>query len=327
MFDQNYRHALVAQSAQQLRQNLLLEAAQAGGRLVQNHHDGVGGERASDFQKALLTEREIAREFAGLFGEADALQLLESLELRRFFFAAIEPHRAGEKSRACARIRPQQRIVEQRHVRPQFHVLERACDASGGDVTRRQFRHVVIQEHDPPGVRFGGPGDQIEKRAFAGSVRSDQAQDLAGLHLEAHVVHGGERAEPFRRALNCQHGLAGHDGAGAACKRRRLRRQGRRRTRQIAVDHGNDARACLLQYDDEKDAERDNFELRAVAREYGKNVLQGVLEQRDDGRADHRARDVAGTTDQRHQQEFDAGANVERRRVHVALHMRIKPAG
>jgi len=32
-----------------------------------------------------------------------------------------------------------------------------------------------------------------------------------------------------------------------------------------------------------------NFELRAVACEYGKHVLQGVLEQRDDGRADHTA--------------------------------------
>jgi hypothetical protein len=49
--------------------------------------------------------------------------------------------------------------------------------------------------------------------------------------------------------------------SGTCAKRRHLRRQGQTWTRQIAVDHGNDATACLLQYHDEKDAERDNFEL------------------------------------------------------------------
>ena len=86
-------------------------------------------------------------------------------------------------------------------------------------------------------------------------------------------------------------------------------------------------RARLLQQDDEQDAEHDDFELRAVARECRKDVLQDVLEQRDDGRADHGAGDVAGAADQRHQQQLDAGAEVERRRAHVALHVRIEPAG
>ena len=82
-----------------------------------------------------------------------------------------------------------------------------------------------------------------------------------------------------------------------------------------------------MQQDDEEDAEHDNFELRAVAREYGKDVLQDVLEQRDDGCADHRAGDVAGAAHERHQQQFDAGTEVEGRRAHVTLHVRIEPAG
>ena len=169
---------------------LLLEAAQAGGGLVQDDHDRIGRERARDFQQALLTERQIAGEVAELFAESDALQLLQRLGLCGALLGAVEAERAGEKPRSRARICSEQDIVEQRHVRAQFHVLERARNALGGDMTRRQARHVVVEEQDLPGVRFRRPGDQIEQRGLAGAVRADQAQDLAGLDLEAHVIDG-----------------------------------------------------------------------------------------------------------------------------------------
>ena len=44
------------------------------------------------------------------------------------------------------------------------------------------------------------------------------------------------------------------------------------------------------------------------------------------GGADRRAGDVAGATDQRHEQELDARTQIERRRVHKTLHMRVEPA-
>ncbi len=43
-----------AQLAQQLVEQLLFRQAQPGGGLVQQEQDGVGGERAGDFEDALL---------------------------------------------------------------------------------------------------------------------------------------------------------------------------------------------------------------------------------------------------------------------------------
>ncbi len=74
-----------------------------------------------------------------------------------------------------------------------------------------------------PAFGFGGAGDQVEQRALAGAVRTDQAQDLARLDLEAHVVDGGQCAEPFGCALDCQHGATGKrraargSASGCAC--------------------------------------------------------------------------------------------------------------
>src|SRR5262245_25610328 len=140
-------------------------------------------------------------------------------------------------------------------------------------MTWRQCRHFVVEEQDLPGVRFRGPGDQIEERGLAGSVRADQAEDLARPYLEAYVVDGSQCAEPFRRALNCQHGPARGGGVCSACERLGPLRNSQARRREIAADYGNNARARLLQQDDKEDAEHDNFELRAVAREYGKDIL------------------------------------------------------
>ena len=194
-------------------------------------------------------------------------------------------------------------------------------------MARRQSRHIVVEEQDAAGVRLRGPGDQVEQRALAGAIRTDQAEDLAGSDLEAHVVDGGQGAEPFGCAIDDQHRLTGEGRTGAARSGCPCAGERRARARQVAVDHRHDAGAGVLQQDDEKHAEHHDLELRAVARECGKDILQDVLEQRDDGCADHGAGDVAGAADQRHQQQFDARTEVERRRAHVALHVRIKPAG
>ena len=167
-------------AAQQIGERLLLKLPQAGGRLVQDHDHRIGGERARHFEQALLAERQIAGEVAELLAEADALQLMQRLGARGAFLGAVEPQRAGEESRARARIGAEQHVVDQRHVRPQLDVLERPRHALGGDVARRQCGDVVAEEHDPPGVRLCRAGDQVEQRGLAGAIRADQAEDLAG---------------------------------------------------------------------------------------------------------------------------------------------------
>ena len=56
-------------------------------------------------------------------------------------------------------------------------------------------------------------------------------------------------------------------------------------------------------------------------------VLQHLLHQRDQRRADHRAPHAAGAADDRHEQVFDALVAAERRRIHEALQVRVQPAG
>ncbi len=60
----------------------------------------------------------------------------------------------------------------------------------------------------------------------------------------------------------------------------------------------------------------------------GKDVLNGVLQQRDQRRADDRAKQIAGAADHRHHQEYSMlHGDVERRRADEAAHVSVKPAG
>src|SRR6185437_5011655 len=46
--------------------------------------------------------------------------------------------------------------------------------------------------------------DQVERRRFARAIWTDQADDLARLHLEADIVDGDEPAELLARAIDDQ---------------------------------------------------------------------------------------------------------------------------
>src|SRR5450755_1493909 len=56
------------------------------------------------------------------------------------------------------------------------------------------------------------------------------------------------------------------------------------------------------------------------------NILQPVLGKGDGRRADQRPAHMTRAAKDRHQEIFDAGAKVERRRAYKFLHVRIKPA-
>ena len=62
-------------------------------------------------------------------------------------------------------------------------------------------------------------------------------------------------------------------------------------------------------------------------RSCGQHVLQHLLQERDQRRADHGAPDAAGAADHRHEQVLDARGDAERRRIHEALQVRVEPAG
>ena len=74
--------------AQQLGQRLLLQAAQARGRLVQHDQQRTRRKRARDFQYALLPEREIAGELVRLVGKTDTRQFAHRLVIDRALLRA-----------------------------------------------------------------------------------------------------------------------------------------------------------------------------------------------------------------------------------------------
>ncbi len=86
-----------------------------------------------------------------------------------------------------------------------------------------------------------------------------------------------------------------------------------------------DALARTLQQHDHQHAEDDDLEVAALAEQRRQDVLQHLLRERDQRRADHRAPHAAGAADDRHEQVLDALVDVERRRVHEALQVRVQP--
>ena len=106
-------------------------------------------------------------------------------------------------------------------------------------------------------------------------------------------------------------------GDGEGCRRGRKRSAKR-----------HDAGARALQQEDEQHREHDDLELSrgAARRDHRQIVLDAVLEQGDDGGADHGARQVGHAAHHRHQQVEDADSDIERGGADEAAHMGVEPA-
>jgi len=221
VLDQQHGDALRAQRLEEPRQRRLLAGAQAGGGLVEDQQRRVRGERAGDLEQALVAERQIAGELEGAVGEADPLELPHRLGARPRLLAAVEAEGAGEEARGRPRVGPEQNGLEQRHVRPQLHMLEGARDAGARDPALALPGDVGAEELDAALIGRERAADQVEHRRLAGAVRPDEAEDLAGAELEADLVDGDEAAEAA--------GDAGDGEQLVPAVRLRTRVEGRRR--------------------------------------------------------------------------------------------------
>ena len=68
-------------------------------------------------------------------------------------------------------------------------------------------RAAVISplEADRPRARAQCAGDQIERRALARAVRTDEAENLALTNLERHLIDRQESSETLGQALDREH--------------------------------------------------------------------------------------------------------------------------
>src|SRR5262249_34357963 len=83
--------------------------------------------------------------------------------------------------------------------------LESAADSTVDDPVRRGARDLMPVEIDRACRRPQRTRQHVEDRTLAGAVRADQAENLALLDRERHVVDRGEAAEAFHETIHHQH--------------------------------------------------------------------------------------------------------------------------
>ena len=93
----------------------------------------------------------------------------------------------------------------------QADILERAGDAGGEDLVRRQAQQRAAAQGDCAARCADEAGDDVEQGGFAGAVGADDGDDAAGRHVDADIVESDEAAEADGDALDVE------QGAGAGC--------------------------------------------------------------------------------------------------------------
>src|SRR5215470_221852 len=88
-------------------------------------------------------------------------------------------------------------------------MLERAGNAGGSNPLLGQVGDVPAKECKFACARALCPCDPVEHRALTGTVGSDEADDLTGLDVEAHLIDGNEAAKALDCALDTQQWRAG----------------------------------------------------------------------------------------------------------------------
>src|SRR5690242_15955297 len=86
-------------------------------------------------------------------------------------------------------------ILHATRFRQHAHELEGARDAALRDAVRWQRRDGLAVEPDVAAIGRNGAGDEIEGSGLAGTIRADQAEDLAPRERETDAVHRLEAAE------------------------------------------------------------------------------------------------------------------------------------
>ena len=200
--------------------------------------------------------------------------------------------RRAENARAAAQERPECNVIQHGHPRHELDVLERAADAAASDLERLAAGNRRATKQDIAGGERQRAGNQVEHRAFAGAVGTDEAEDLAGLNREAEVVHGDEPAELLARFPDFEQ----RSRPRRAVARRQRRRVGHRhslRLRQPARDPRPYALARTLQDDHHQHAEHDHLEIATASQHDRQPILEHLLGEGNERRADHRAPDAA----------------------------------
>ncbi|MNR08512.1 hypothetical protein D3C85_1246740 [compost metagenome] len=167
-------------------------------------------------------------------------------------------------------------------------MLEGAAHAHARDGAGRYAVDALATEQHLAGSRGVDARELVEQGALAGAVGADQGEDLAGAHLQVHVVVGHQATEALGHVARLQNQpavfgqLPPGQGAGAGSGVFTLGAAGFEQ----ACDDRPQATRCPLHQHDNENAEHDSLVVAAVAQQVWQQVLQPLLEQGQDAAAE-----------------------------------------
>ena len=147
MLDEQYRHSVLLERAQQSRKLLLLAIAEAGGGLIEHQEHRIGGERARDFGDPLLAKRQASCGIERVLGEPCTLDDPRSNGARARLLDAVQSQRAANHARLAAQIRAERDVVEHAHLRNELDVLKCASDTAARDFIRLQIADRLAEKN------------------------------------------------------------------------------------------------------------------------------------------------------------------------------------
>ena len=186
MLDEEDRHALVPDRADQGGDTTLLGGGQAGSRLVEEQEPRPRGQRDRELQQPLLAPRQLDRTAPPAPGEADEGEDRVGVAREPRLLGpdpATPAEDAGERRRA-PEVKAGEHVVEGRELREHARPLERADDSAGGDLAGTEPTERRVAVADLAAERTDVAGDRVERRRLPGPVGPDQARDRAGLDPE-----------------------------------------------------------------------------------------------------------------------------------------------
>jgi hypothetical protein len=109
-------------------------------------------------------------------------------------------------------------VVAHGEAREQRNVLERAADADLCNLLRLILEDAGPLHQDLALARLIEPAQAVEQRRLARAVRSDQAQDLALLHIERHAIQRNDATEHDAHVANGEQGSLPPAPVPASCR-------------------------------------------------------------------------------------------------------------
>jgi len=190
---------------------LFFRLVHAGSGLVQQKDLWGQGQRAGDLQ---ASARAIGQAGGGsVHPVAQAHQGHQFARARQGL--ALKPPRPGRAEHAAPEAHLVQgvpghpHVVQHAHAAEQPDVLEGPGHAQAGNGGRGFAGDVLAEEPDRSRRGPGQAREHVEERSLARAVGADEAEDLAFLHLEAHIRDSHEPAEGLGKVVHCENGA--HD--------------------------------------------------------------------------------------------------------------------